>query len=771
MLLLIVWLGLVTARTVRMTFQEFSSCAIAILLFLKILKKDVEVRGFNVVFINLSGTAVLDWCDDELFRRVRDRITGGEFVAVVLSPPFLTFCRRFRGCIGTDVYGLKGLQPDDKEVVRTETLVVFRCIEVLLIIHSLCIPWVLILPATPSFVFQLPEMHGLVQSPGVFERTLDVGDVLVGNVNGECRSLVDSVTSGIRESAVLPNNEPGSEPWPLEATVVEMDTQLRGSVVNPKSLRKVEDEECIGGMVRAARAVASLPGNLVVGGQVKKIVDSFLVEFPHVIDDCYHAVGSDSENAGPKLQDVEAFRIRLGKHFGTEDWGPTCEDCTSSICHGLLSAWANLAQDPGKVAADWVRHGAPAGILSQPLLPGVFPLAQPSDEDVLEPEDLEGDVEIFRNYAGMDEDENVWSQVHEFVEKGFLKAFDSLHECEGFLGGTPVLSRFGQVTKVRFGKLKRRLTLDVKQSRVKDGTRKVHRVPLPRATDVVCDIMDMLHKHPLGTDEQLDLLVLDFVDAFWNVPLMASERRFFVGKLRSRYFVFLRAAQGSRNGPLAWAGVVSLAIRLVQACLWEGGECPARINTYVDDPLTVVRGTETRRNYLVACLVLLFTALGFPLSFRKGSRGTSVDWIGLNLSVRPRVVHLAIAEARVKELRDLAEEALLHNLVSKKWLKSFAGKASSFASILCFWRPFLRSIWTAIYAVPSDGTPRNCVWVKQFVVAVKWIRAFLNGVQGNMVRVFDLDVYAGVGPFARMVFDASPWGAGGFLVVDGKFVS
>ena len=669
------------------------------------------------------------------------------------------------------MYGLKGLQPDDKEVVRTETLIVFRCIEVLLIIHSLCIPWVLILPATPSFVFQLPEMHGLVQSPGVFERTLDVGDVLVGNVNGECRSLVDSVTSGIRESAVLPDNEPGSEPWPLEATVVEMDTQLRGSVVNPKSLRKVEDEECIGGMVRAARAVASLPGNLVVGGQVKKILDSFLVEFPHVVDDCYHAIGSDSENAGPKLQDVEAFRIRLGKHLGNEDCGPTCGDCTSSICHGLLSAWANLAQVPGKVAADWVRHGAPAGILSQPLLPGVFPLAQPSDEDVLEPEDLEGDVEIFRNFAGMDEDENVWSQVHEFVEKGFLKAFGSLHECEVYLGGIPVLSRFGQVTKVRFGKLKRRLILDVKQSRVKNGTKKVHRVPLPRATDVVCDIMDMLHRHPLGTDEQLDLLVLDFVDAFWNVPLMASERRFFVGKLRSRYFVFLRAAQGSRNGPLAWAGVVSLAIRLVQACLWEGGKCPARINTYVDDPLTVVRGTETRRNYLVACLVLLFTALGFPLSFRKGSRGTSVDWIGFNLSVRPRVVQLTITEARVKELRDLADEALLHNLVSKKWLKSFAGKASSFASILCFWRPFLRSIWTAIYAVPSDGMPRNCVWVKQFVVAVKWIRAFLNGVQGNMVRVFDLDVYAGVGPFARMVFDASPWGAGGFLVVDGKFVS
>ena len=157
-----------------------------------------------------------------------------------------------------------------------------------------------------------------------------------------------------------------------------------------------------------------------------------------MVDDCNHAIGSDSEDAGPKLQDVEPFRVRLGRHLGTEEWCPTSGDCTSSIRHGLLSAWASLAHDPGKVAADWVRHGAAAGILSQPLLAGVFPLAQLNDKDVLEPEDLEGDVEIFRNYAGMDEDENVWSHVHEFVEKGFLKAFDSLPECDEYLGGTPV---------------------------------------------------------------------------------------------------------------------------------------------------------------------------------------------------------------------------------------------------------------------------------------------------------------------------------------------
>ena len=94
-----------------------------------------------------------------------------------------------------------------------------------------------------------------------------------------------------------------------------------------------------------------------------------------------------------------------------------------------------------------------------------------------------------------------------------------------------------------------RLILDLKQSRVKEGTRKDHRVPLPRATDVVSDIKDTFHKHPLGTDEQLELLVPDCVDAFWNVPLMASERTFFVGKLRFRFHISQGSSVFSERAP------------------------------------------------------------------------------------------------------------------------------------------------------------------------------------------------------------------------------
>eukprot|EP00972_Heterocapsa_arctica_P022068 3245158-Heterocapsa_arctica.AAC.1 len=79
-------------------------------------------------------------------------------------------------------------------------------------------------------------------------------------------------------------------------------------------------------------------------------------------------------------------------------------------------------------------------------------------------------------------------------------------------------------------------------------------------------------------DDAVEYMVLDVVEAFWNIPLAKAERRFFVGRHQGAYFVFLTAAQGSPNGPLAWSGVASLCMRLAQATFWESGRCPLRIN-------------------------------------------------------------------------------------------------------------------------------------------------------------------------------------------------
>jgi hypothetical protein len=148
-----------------------------------------------------------------------------------------------------------------------------------------------------------------------------------------------------------------------------------------------------------------------------------------------------------------------------------------------------------------------------------------------------------------------------------------------------------------------------------------------------------------------------------------------------------------------------------------------------------------------------------------------VNWIGLTLELKPKMLHISISKLRVDELRLLTIEALAKNVISTKWLKSYAGKASSFASILVFWRPFLQFLWSAIYAPQSPDAPWNCVWVKQCFVSLKWILAFLNGIEGDMERTFILDVNKLSKVRVRMVFDASPWGAGGVLIQDDIIVA
>ena len=107
------------------------------------------------------------------------------------------------------------------------------------------------------------------------------------------------------------------------------------------------------------------------------------------------------------------------------------------------------------------------------------------------------------------------------------------------------------------------------------------------------------------------------------------------------------------------------------------GECPARINTDVINPLTVVSADSTTSS----CRVLgpSLHSLGVSVIFSTGQQGNKCRLNRHEFVGCPRVVHLTIIEARVKELRDLADEALLHNLVSRKLLESFAIEASSFA--------------------------------------------------------------------------------------------
>ena len=67
--------------------------------------------------------------------------------------------------------------------------------------------------------------------------------------------------------------------------------------------------------------------------------------------------------------------------------------------------------------------------------------------------------------------------------------------------------------------------------------------------DLVFDSLHILRRHGAVV-----WWILDIVDAFWTLPTRPDEMRFFCGRLRGTYYLFLRIAQGSRGAPWRGAG-------------------------------------------------------------------------------------------------------------------------------------------------------------------------------------------------------------------------
>ena len=100
---------------------------------------------------------------------------------------------------------------------------------------------------------------------------------------------------------------------------------------------------------------------------------------------------------------------------------------------------------------------------------------------------------------------------------------------------------------------------------------------------------------------------------------------------------------------------------------------------YVDDPLTVLRGSWDRRRRLAATIVIAWSVMGFPIANHKAVLANTLVWIGMTLSIRPSSVHVEVPGPKVSELLALVEEASSCNVVSKKALRTLLGKSNHLA--------------------------------------------------------------------------------------------
>ena len=108
--------------------------------------------------------------------------------------------------------------------------------------------------------------------------------------------------------------------------------------------------------------------------------------------------------------------------------------------------------------------------------------------------------------------------IQGYIRQGWLKSFDSADELAAYVGDTPVYGKFACIVKDRpDGSQKRRIIMDSKQSGATDCTKRHYRAILPRQTDLIADILNLLAEAQAA--ESVLLFVLDAVGAYWQVPL------------------------------------------------------------------------------------------------------------------------------------------------------------------------------------------------------------------------------------------------------------
>ena len=86
------------------------------------------------------------------------------------------------------------------------------------------------------------------------------------------------------------------------------------------------------------------------------------------------------------------------------------------------------------------------------------------------------------------------------------------------------------------------------------------------------------------------------------------------------------------------------------------------------------------------------------------------------------------------------------------------------------WRLFLQELWGAL-AGDGGSAPSNCIWTSQIKSVLAWLDLFLRGVLGTLVRTFSLATWSNVAQPILITLDASPWGLGGTIEVQGNIVS
>ena len=400
--------------------------------------------------------------------------------------------------------------------------------------------------------------------------------------------------------------------------------------------------------------------------------------------------------------------------------------------------------------------------------------------------------------------------ITEHLDSGYGLLFSSVEEASDYFGTPVVPAPLGNITKAVDGNsVKHRVIMDLTLNKVNSAASVPERQVLPTYLSHLRDLA-ILSEHPLEASESVEVLVLDYRNAFMQIPLAVEEQPFnccsldravrrtraslFPGEAAEGFCIVWRVLGfGGRPNPLIFARCGSFLARTTQGLLRTspastlglGSAAPGRLQLYVDDPVLTLVGSDRQRELAMDLVILYWLILGVPLSWSKGvvTSGGHL-WIGAWFSVVApghAEAHLPhdFCAALFKELEVLAAG---RGTTRKSCVLKMLGRCGRVAYIVPSARPFVNGLWGAFSAACQAASrshrpeaPPGKLACVRFAWAASWLRELLR--PGTQLQLFPLTHVYTVKEVpidtasAQVFFDASPWGAGAALLLKGRWSS
>ncbi|KAF4650528.1 hypothetical protein FOL46_000914 [Perkinsus olseni] len=542
---------------------------------------------------------------------------------------------------------------------------------------------------------------------------------------------------------------------------------------------------CVGGLRRAYESTKLMPDGRVAFRHIRlrleKLVRCHFTELSNVLSSSPLSPISESV--------VEQARSIIVEECGGDEADKLPSHAASPLRGRLWSILQQKAHDVDDAVPSWLSTGASIGIESAIPYRYVFPHCSEANAEPSLGEISEGDgngvdiADYLRSFQGSDlsnyasaEDlrDTTLSLLEAEEQKGFCHRFSSMDEVSSYVGSADVaLTKLGLRPKPHTDPVKYRIIADARANALNRCVNCDEHILLPRVQDVVSDVLDLCDRGS-SVDEKgclsLELFSIDVEAAFRLIPVKREDLKFQVVFFADSYWVFDTLMFGVASSPVIWCRTMAQAARFAQL-LFTSDEL--RLNTFMDDPLFVVRGcSKNARRILLLVALVLWRAIGIPFAYHKGMIGRKVRWVGFDFELQPSGISVAVPQSKLDDAIPLLQEALsLGGRAPSTLLRKICGKCCWMGQVTPFMYSLLSPVWSVVGKTES-------AWVAMGPIrtSLQWILAFLLFAAARSSerlssfgfrRLFDVR-FRRPSLSAAIVVDASTTGYGGILVLDGK---